>query len=68
MRNSEIRAVYMRMIANIEDSVACMHQLIAKTKIEPRLKAKMLSSCVAALTEIRDIYQEMIDVLEISSK
>ena len=67
MRKTEIRAVYMRMIGNIADNVACMHQLIAKTKIEPRLKVKMLAASTAALTEVRDIYQEMIDALELEA-
>lgn len=65
MRNCEIRAVYMRMIGNIADNVACMHQLIDKTKIDPRLKVKMLALSLNALTEVRDIYQEMIDALQL---
>ena len=64
MTDKEIRAIYMRMVANIEDNVACMHILITKTTIEPRLKVKMLATSVTALTEVRDIVQEMIDVLE----
>lgn len=64
MNDREIRAAYMRMVSNIEDSVACMHRLITETKIEPVLKLKMLATSVTALTEVRDIVQEMIDVLE----
>ena len=64
MNDREIRMTFLRMIHNIEDSVACMHRLIAETKIEPGLKVKMLATSVTALTEVRDIAQEMIDVLE----
>ena len=64
MNDREIRMTYMRMIRNIEDNVACMHRLISETKIEPRLKLKMLKTSVLALTEVRDIAQEMIFVLD----
>lgn len=59
----EIAAVYLAICANIADNVRLLNVLISDTKIEPMLKVKMLATSITALTEVKDTYQEYLDVL-----
>ena len=63
MNYEEIAAVYLAICANIADNVRLLNVLISDTKIEPALKVKMLATSVTALTEVKDTYQEYLDVL-----
>lgn len=63
MNYDEIAAVYLAICANIADNVRLLNVLISDTKIEPMLKVKMLATSITALTEVKDTYQEYLDVL-----
>ena len=63
MNYEEIAAVYLAICANIADNVRLLNVLISDTKIEPALKVKMLATSITALTEVKDTYQEYLDVL-----
>jgi len=63
MNYDEIAAVYLAICANITDNVRLLNVLISDTKIEPMLKVKMLATSITALTEVKDTYQEYLDVL-----
>ncbi len=63
MNYEEIAAVYLAICANIADNVRLLNVLISDTKIEPMLKVKMLATSITALTEVKDTYQEYLDVL-----
>lgn len=63
MNYEEISAVYLAICANIADNVRLLNVLISDTKIEPALKVKMLATSITALTEVKDTYQEYLDVL-----
>lgn len=63
MNYDEIAAVYLAICANIADNVRLLNVLISDTKVEPMLKVKMLATSITALTEVKDTYQEYLDVL-----
>lgn len=63
MNYEEIAAVYLAICANIADNVRLLNVLISDAKIEPQLKVKMLATSITALTEVKDTYQEYLDVL-----
>lgn len=63
MNYDEIAAIYLAICANIADNVRLLNVLISDTKIEPMLKVKMLATSITALTEVKDTYQEYLDVL-----
>lgn len=62
--NGELRAIYTRIVGDLIGDANSMHTFVARTKIEPRLKVKVLATSLSALTEVQCIYQEMIDALE----
>ncbi|MCM1334950.1 MAG: hypothetical protein NC084_09790 [Bacteroides sp.] len=63
MENREIESVYLSICGNLADNVRLMNALISDEKIEPALKVKMIATSITALTEVKDTYQEMLDVL-----
>ncbi len=58
---------FLRISGNIAGMVREFSVMIADTKIEPQLRVKMLATSTTALTELRDLYQELIDAQEIGS-
>ena len=62
--NGELRAIYTRIVGDLIGDANSMHTFVARTKIEPRLKVKVLATSLSALTEVQCIYQEMIDAFE----
>ncbi|MGN0619115.1 MAG: hypothetical protein ACI4J7_08855 [Ruminiclostridium sp.] len=64
MENQEIQAIYLEICGNIADNVRHMNALISDKKIEPALKVKMLSTSITALTEVRELYMEMLEVIK----
>lgn len=64
MENEEIQAIYLEICGNIADNVRHMNALISDKKIEPALKVKMLATSITALTEVRELYKEMLEVFK----
>lgn len=52
---------FLRISGNIAGMVQEFSVMIADAKIEPQLRVKMLATSTTALTELRDLYQELID-------
>lgn len=63
MKKKKIAAIYLSICGNLADNVRHMNVLISDKKIEPALKVKMLATSITALTEVKDTYQELLDVL-----
>lgn len=63
MKYEDIATLYLKMCANITDNVRLLNVLILDEKIEPALKVRMLATSITALTEVKDTYQEYLDVL-----
>lgn len=63
MKKKKIASIYLSICGNIADNVRYMNALISDKEIEPTLKVKMLATSITALTEVKDTYQEMLDVL-----
>ncbi len=67
MTGKEIHSICLEICGNIEDNVRLLNVLIKDKKIEPALKVKMLATSITALTEVRDFYQEMLEICTIGS-
>lgn len=67
MSYEKISAIYLEICGNIADNVRHLNTLIKDKKIEPALKVKMLATSITALTEVRDLYQELLDVITLGS-
>ena len=67
MADKEIYSICLDICGNIVDSVRHLNTLIKDKKIEPALKVKMLATSITALTEVRDLYQELLDVITLDS-
>ena len=67
MTGKEIYSVCLDICGNIVDSVRHLNTLIKDKKIEPALKVKMLATSITALTEVRDLYQELLDAITLDS-
>ncbi len=63
MTYQEIASIYLEICGNLADNVRHMNALILDKKIEPALKVEMLATSITALTEVKDTYQELLDVL-----
>ncbi len=63
MTDREIASIYLEICGNLADNVRHMNALILDKKIEPALKVKLLATSITALTEVKDTYQELLDVL-----
>lgn len=63
MTYQKIASIYLSICGNLADNVRHMNVLISDKEIEPALKVKMLATSITALTEVKDTYQEMLDVL-----
>lgn len=63
MTYQEIASIYLEICGNLADNVRHMNALILDKKIEPTLKVEMLATSITALTEVKDTYQELLDVL-----
>ncbi len=63
MTYEKIASIYLEICGNLADNVRHMNALILDKKIEPALKVEMLATSITALTEVKDTYQELLDVL-----
>ena len=63
MTYEKISAIYLSICGNLAENVQHMNALISSKKIEPALKVRMLATSITALTEVKDTYQELLDVL-----